>query len=138
VQGTSFAAPLVAGVAALVRARWPTLDAANVINRLIRTARDLGPPGHDDQYGYGEVNPVRALTASVPAVRHNPLVASAEPPPVERFGARTPPDRADGTDHARLVPLAVLVSAAAGLVTFCLMLVAALVAVRHFTRHHAG
>jgi type VII secretion-associated serine protease mycosin len=73
VQGTSFAAPLVAATAALVRARWPRLDADNVINRLIRTAHDLGPRGRDSRYGYGEVDPARALTAVVPTVRHNPL-----------------------------------------------------------------
>jgi serine protease len=58
VQGTSFAAPMVAATAALIRARWPGMSAANVINRLVRTARDLGVTGHDDHYGYGEVNPL--------------------------------------------------------------------------------
>jgi type VII secretion-associated serine protease mycosin len=77
VQGTSFAAPLVAAAAALVRAHWPRMSAANVINRLIRTARDLGPRGRDKVYGFGEVNPVAALTAKVPATALNPL----EPPP---------------------------------------------------------
>ena len=38
-NGTSGAAPIVAGIAALVRAAHPDLDAANVINRIIRTAR---------------------------------------------------------------------------------------------------
>src|SRR5690606_8157638 len=38
-QGTSGAAPIVAGIAALVRAAHPELDAANVINRIIKTAR---------------------------------------------------------------------------------------------------
>ena len=73
VQGTSFAAPLVAATAALVRSRWPRLDADNVVNRLIRTAHDMGPPGRDSRYGYGEVDPVRALTARVAGVRTNPL-----------------------------------------------------------------
>jgi type VII secretion-associated serine protease mycosin len=83
VQGTSFAAPLVSAAAALVRARWPTMNAANVINRLIRTAQDLGPRGRDSTYGYGEVNPLAALTASVGMVDANPLApmpsTSAEP-----------------------------------------------------------
>ena len=76
VQGTSFAAPLVAGTATLIRSRWPALDAANVVNRLIRTARDLGPAGRDDRFGYGEVDPVTALTAAVPPVAGNPLRAA--------------------------------------------------------------
>jgi subtilisin family serine protease len=137
VQGTSFAAPLVAGVAALVRSRWPTLDAANVINRLIRTTRDLGSPGRDDRYGYGEVNPVAALTAPVPVVRRNPLVAPKAPPAVARFGERTPLTRASEPDQPWLTPLRVLAGAAVSLVVLVLMLVAALVAVRRFTRHRA-
>jgi len=82
VQGTSFAAPLVTATIALVRSRYPDLDAANVVNRVIETARDLGAPGHDDRYGYGEVDPVTALTANVPAVEANPLnpdAPTAEP-----------------------------------------------------------
>lgn len=73
VQGTSFAAPLVAGTAALIRSRWPSMSAANVVNRLISTADDEGPPGRDPQYGYGMVDPARAVTDSVPAVSANPL-----------------------------------------------------------------
>jgi subtilisin family serine protease len=76
VQGTSFAAPLVAATAALIRSRWPSLDAANVINRMIRTARDLGATGRDDQYGFGEVDPYSALNATVPLVRTNPLTGA--------------------------------------------------------------
>jgi subtilisin family serine protease len=73
VQGTSFAAPLVSGAAALVRSKYRGMNAANVINRLIRTAQDLGPPGRDDRYGYGEVNPLAAVTAEVAPVDNNPL-----------------------------------------------------------------
>jgi type VII secretion-associated serine protease mycosin len=75
VQGTSFAAPLVTGAAALVRAKHPGLSAANVINRLIGTAADLGVPGRDDRYGYGLVDPLAAVTAEVTDVRDNPLTA---------------------------------------------------------------
>ncbi|BCJ35237.1 hypothetical protein Athai_27400 [Actinocatenispora thailandica] len=71
--GTSDAAAIVSGVAALVRAKFPHLDAANVINRIIRTATDRGPKGWDQQYGFGIVNPVAALTANVPTVDKNPL-----------------------------------------------------------------
>lgn len=73
VQGTSFAAPLVAATAALVRARYPHLSAGDVVNRLITTARDLGPTGRDDRFGYGLVDPVAALTTDVPSVGRNPL-----------------------------------------------------------------
>ncbi|SCE79439.1 type VII secretion-associated serine protease mycosin [Micromonospora purpureochromogenes] len=73
VQGTSFAAPLVAATAALVRARFPEMSAGDVVNRLLTTAKDIGPTGRDDRFGYGMVDPVAALTADVPLVHRNPL-----------------------------------------------------------------
>ncbi|GAA3386853.1 hypothetical protein GCM10020369_27110 [Cryptosporangium minutisporangium] len=76
VQGTSFGAPMVSATAALLRSRYPDLSAANVVNRLIRTADDEGPAGRDSQYGYGIVDPVAALTEAVPPVSRNPLLTS--------------------------------------------------------------
>jgi serine protease len=76
VQGTSFGTPMVSATAALIRSRYPTLSAANVVNRLIKTAEDEGPPGRDTEYGYGIVDPVAALTESVPAVSRNPLLTA--------------------------------------------------------------
>ena len=64
--GTSDATALVAGAAALVRAKFPQLSAAEVVHRLTATADDRGPAGRDDTYGYGIVNVVKALTADVP------------------------------------------------------------------------
>ena len=78
IQGTSFASPLVAATAALVHARYPQMTAANVINRLIYTAADLGKPGRDDVYGFGRVNPAGALTVDVPPVPTNPLLTSMD------------------------------------------------------------
>jgi type VII secretion-associated serine protease mycosin len=86
VQGTSFAAPLVSATAALVRAKWPQMSAATVVNRLITTAGDLGAVGRDDRYGYGLVDPVAALTVSVSTVERNPLDTNA-PHGVAGFGA---------------------------------------------------
>jgi subtilisin family serine protease len=63
--GTSGAAAVVSGAAALIRARFPKLTAAEVVHRLTATADDAGPPGRDDTYGYGRVDIVRALTADV-------------------------------------------------------------------------
>ncbi|MET8356847.1 type VII secretion-associated serine protease mycosin [Micromonospora sp. NPDC005171] len=79
VQGTSFAAPLVAATAALVRSRYPQMPAGEVVNRLLATARDLGPTGRDDRFGYGVVDPVAALTAQVPPVTTNPLDDQTSP-----------------------------------------------------------
>ncbi|GGM67305.1 hypothetical protein GCM10012275_42360 [Longimycelium tulufanense] len=72
-DGTSSATALVSGAAALVRAAHPDLDAANVVNRLVRTAQDVGPPGRDDATGFGVVRPLEAVRAEVPTVPENPL-----------------------------------------------------------------
>ncbi|WP_092382643.1 type VII secretion-associated serine protease mycosin [Micromonospora phaseoli] len=85
VQGTSFAAPLVAATAALVRARYPQLSAGDVVNRLLVTAKDIGPTGRDDRFGYGLVDPIAALTAQVPPTYQNPLDDN-DPPGVAGFG----------------------------------------------------
>jgi serine protease len=83
-SGTSYAAAIVSGVAALVRARFPELNAASVIQRLISTARRPAGAGRDPHYGFGIVDPVRALTESVPVVGDNPLGgAAARPRPVD-------------------------------------------------------
>ncbi|MDI1465070.1 type VII secretion-associated serine protease mycosin [Catellatospora sp. KI3] len=86
VQGTSFAAPLVSATAALVRSRFPHMSAADVVERLTATAQDLGAPGRDDQYGFGLVDPVAALTADVAPVESNRL-DSVPPPGRAGFGA---------------------------------------------------
>jgi subtilisin family serine protease len=61
VEGTSFATPFVSGVAALLFARGMSVQ--QVHDRLLRTARDLGPPGRDPLYGWGEVDAAAALGA---------------------------------------------------------------------------
>jgi type VII secretion-associated serine protease mycosin len=72
-SGTSESAAIVSGVAALIRAEFPDLDANNVINRLIRTSVDEGPSGRDREFGFGVVDAQRAVTARVPPVDANPL-----------------------------------------------------------------
>ena len=72
-QGTSGATPIVAGIVALVRAAHLELDAANVIQRVLATARDDGPEGPDVSYGYGIVDASAAVSADVAAVEANPL-----------------------------------------------------------------
>ena len=72
-SGTSGATPIVAGVVALVRAAYPELDAANIINRVVSTARDAGVPGPDPIYGFGLLDAEAAVTASVPRVDVNPM-----------------------------------------------------------------
>ncbi len=76
--GTSNATAVVAGVVALVRARHPDLNAANVINRILKTAT---PPADGSAvpslpYGFGILNAERAVAADVPLVAANPLGSS--------------------------------------------------------------
>ncbi len=61
--GTSVAAAHVSGVAALMLERNPAIDIATLENVLYSTAKDLGTPGRDKEFGYGLVDPYRALIA---------------------------------------------------------------------------
>ena len=72
-SGTSGATPIVAGIVALVRAAYPSMSAANVINRVLATARPVTSTVPDALYGYGLVNAYDALVADVPLVDENPL-----------------------------------------------------------------
>ncbi|WP_427889924.1 S8 family serine peptidase [Kribbella sp. GL6] len=60
-SGTSCAAPIVAGVAALVKNKWPTFTPAQVAARLRTLSRDAGPRGIDPYYGAGIVDAYAAL-----------------------------------------------------------------------------
>ncbi len=58
VSGTSFAAPLVSGAAALIQDRWPWLRLypEDVAKAILESATDLGAPGVDAVYGHGLLN----------------------------------------------------------------------------------
>ncbi len=62
-SGTSMAAPLVAGAAALLRSHDSSLSVDEVHALLMDSARDLGRKGHDDDFGAGAVDVIAALTA---------------------------------------------------------------------------
>ncbi len=90
IQGTSFAAPYVAGLAALVRQRFPDLSAKQVMNRIKTTAaHPAATGGRDSLVGYGMINPIGALTAFIPAEENIPPDKAVDtpfqmPPPYER------------------------------------------------------
>ncbi|WP_436492357.1 type VII secretion-associated serine protease mycosin [Actinokineospora sp. HUAS TT18] len=68
IQGTSFAAPYVAGLAALIREKFPTLNAKQVMERIkITSAHPAATGGRDNLVGYGMINPISALTSIIPA-----------------------------------------------------------------------
>ncbi len=62
--GTSFAAPHVAGLAALLVAQLGHGNPALIRARILQTADDLGEPGTDPYYGKGRINIARALGLS--------------------------------------------------------------------------
>ncbi|HZX08712.1 S8 family serine peptidase [Kribbella sp.] len=59
--GTSCSAPIVAGIAALVKNKWPAFTPAQVAQRVENLARDAGPRGIDPYYGHGIVDAYAAL-----------------------------------------------------------------------------
>ncbi|MEO8859214.1 MAG: S8 family serine peptidase, partial [Burkholderiaceae bacterium] len=61
VKGTSFSAPIISGAAALVWQAYPYFNNDLVRQTLLGTADDLGAPGVDPVFGYGEVNTGRAV-----------------------------------------------------------------------------
>ncbi|MEM7079941.1 MAG: S8 family serine peptidase [Pseudomonadota bacterium] len=62
-SGTSMAAPHVAGVAALMKAVHPGLNTAQFQAALMagEISDDLGEPGRDDRFGYGQINARKAV-----------------------------------------------------------------------------
>ena len=70
ISGTSFAAPYVAGLAALVREEFPQLTAREVMHRIEQTTqRAAGPGGQNEALGRGVIDPMAALTNVVPGER---------------------------------------------------------------------
>ncbi|MFH0519052.1 type VII secretion-associated serine protease mycosin [Streptomyces sp. M41] len=85
-DGTSFAAPYVAGVAALLKQKYPRWNAAQIATRIEETAQR---PGRKDNYftGWGVVDPVAALSEeSTPGESPQP-----DPPVAAGGGSRVVP-----------------------------------------------
>ncbi len=83
-SGTSYAAPLVSGAAALVWEAFPWFDNDLVRQTLLGTATDLGEPGVDAVFGHGLLNVGKAvkgpgrldwgdITADVPVLADKPV-----------------------------------------------------------------
>lgn len=116
VSGTSYAAPVVSGLAALIRARFPALTARQVMQRIETTAHHP-PSGWDPLIGNGAIDPLAAVSTG-PAPDAGPPHPSPRPAPIT-----TPPPARSRESGARdtalrgaaicLVPLAVAVAAGA-------------------------
>lgn len=90
INGTSFAAPFVAGVVALIRSRFPDLTAGEVMDLVKRTAHTPGS-GPNAATGHGVVDPIAALTYRLPPAAGvpdpnggRPIAGPAQPDPVDQ------------------------------------------------------
>ena len=112
IEGTSFAAPYVAGLAALLRSKYKNLSAREIMYRIEETAQHpSGPQGRDNQVGYGLVDPVAALTASIPGQNGVPM------PQATRVKVQVPNS---GEDDALPMRVALIGSAGAAVVLLLL------------------
>ncbi len=64
-SGTSMASPVVAGVASLLKSKYPDLKPHEIEAILETTAKDLGENGYDLTFGHGLVDPVNALQFNI-------------------------------------------------------------------------
>jgi membrane-anchored mycosin MYCP len=104
INGTSYAAAYVSGVAALIRAKFPMLTAYQVINRIVASAHNSARAA-STVVGTGVIDPVAALTWEIPA---------GAPTPAAQTVAVAPPPAPPPDDSApRLVAFAVAAAAAA-------------------------
>ena len=98
-SGTSFSAAYVSGIAALLLERNFALKPEELRSTLTRTARDLGSPGRDDLFGFGEPDAYAAIMTvplAVPPERSAPAAAAPETTKREGVSERRepPPSRA--------------------------------------------
>ncbi|WP_377269148.1 type VII secretion-associated serine protease mycosin [Peterkaempfera sp. SMS 1(5)a] len=80
-NGTSFSSPYVAGVAALLKQKYPQWSPAQIAARIEQTAQ-RNQRDRDDFIGWGVVDPVKAVTSDAP-----PESAAVPEPPTALAGA---------------------------------------------------
>ncbi|MEU4520756.1 S8 family serine peptidase [Amycolatopsis sp. NPDC024027] len=113
IQGTSFASPYVAGLAALVKAMYPKLTAKGIVNRIKETAQHPAAPGGRDNFvGYGVIDPVAALTQVLPSE-----VGNQAPIPAPQM-AQLPP----ANDHSSTPMIVALAGTAGGVLALLITL----------------
>ena len=60
-NGSSFAAPMVTGTAALLKEKYPWMDGSLIRQTILSTATDIGKKGVDEDFGWGLLNIDKAL-----------------------------------------------------------------------------
>ena len=124
-SGTSFATPFVTGTVALAWAAHPDLTAAQIVRRVEATADTPPDSVPSTRYGYGIVNPVRA----VEQVREDAVAPTSAPP----SSAQQLPAPVLPTTHSATRDLGVGI---AGALFGLTVLVLAVVALRRSTAGH--
>jgi len=94
VQGTSFASPFVAGVAALFLSRTPGATSDEVETALTETATDINTPGYDIVTGWGLVNAAKILQWRPECYQPEEIHVDAGSGAWNRFVSFTPPQNA--------------------------------------------
>ncbi|WP_310729175.1 S8 family serine peptidase [Streptomyces sp. N2A] len=134
-DGTSDATAYVSATAALLRSKFPDLTAGQIANRLVKSAGL--PPGEkglklpDPHYGYGFVQPLKALTADIPAGSKNgPLKTPKTDPATGTSGAnaagasgngKEQGDQGSGLGMGAIVGIAVGVLVVAGIIVIVIV-----------------
>jgi subtilisin family serine protease len=77
-DGTSQATAITSAAAALVWSKFPALSARQVVTRLVATLGDRRTKP-SRAYGYGRLDPYRAVTGTVPAGAANPVFDAVAP-----------------------------------------------------------
>ena len=119
VDGTSPACALVAGVAALIKSRYPKISPALVTEALTATAQQTPAGSYDVNTGFGIVDAGAALAKAGQLAKERP--AASQVPLAAHFGGGTaavpaPPVAARGDGQRDLFIVLALVSLAVGLV----------------------
>ncbi|GHI04462.1 type VII secretion-associated serine protease mycosin [Streptomyces cellostaticus] len=116
-NGTSFSAPYVAGVAALIKAKHPKWTPREVVAQIEQTA-ERSIAGHDRLVGWGVVDPVRALTEDdhpIESPRSDAGLTHAEAPtPAKLTLGETPQQRTARIATYVAVGVGVLVAGLSG------------------------
>ncbi|WP_434597285.1 type VII secretion-associated serine protease mycosin [Streptomyces sp. A5-4] len=116
-NGTSFSAPYIAGIAALIRSKHQNWSYQQVTAQIQQTA-ERSVAGHDRLVGWGVVDPVRALTEDDKPidrpVAHEGVTRAKAPTPAELHLGETPEERTERLATYVVVGGGVLVAAITG------------------------
>jgi type VII secretion-associated serine protease mycosin len=103
-RGTSQATALVSGVAALIKAKYPSMSPPLVAQAMTASATDRPPGGYDTSTGFGVVNAAKALAEAGRIAKHTETAAGkqAQDPSQPLGGGSNGPIEVVSRDEARV------------------------------------